>query len=91
MRDTCGRLRDDLAREPLRAAVGSLERGHCFAGRSSSGGIVIDVPAMRSASVSSGVATVGAEVRLGEVYDSLAEHGLTIPAGRDERRGTHDS
>ena len=27
------------------------------------------------------VATVGAGVRLGELYDALAEHGLTIPAG----------
>jgi FAD/FMN-containing dehydrogenase len=27
------------------------------------------------------VATVGAGVRLGELYDTLAEHGLTIPAG----------
>jgi FAD/FMN-containing dehydrogenase len=27
------------------------------------------------------VATVGAGARLGDVYDSLDEHGLTIPAG----------
>jgi FAD/FMN-containing dehydrogenase len=55
--------------------------GHCFAGRSSTGGIVIDVAPMRSVSVSSGVATVGAGARLGDVYDTLDEHGLTIPAG----------
>jgi FAD/FMN-containing dehydrogenase len=55
--------------------------GHCFAGRSSTSGIVIDVTPMRSVSLSSGVATVGAGARLGEVYDSLDEHGLTIPAG----------
>jgi FAD/FMN-containing dehydrogenase len=36
---------------------------------------------MRSVSVSGGVATVGAGARLGEVYDTLAEHGRTIPAG----------
>jgi len=36
---------------------------------------------MRSVSVSSGVATVGAGARLGDVYDSLDEHDLTIPAG----------
>ena len=55
--------------------------GHCFAGRSSTRGIVIDVSQMRSASVSGGVATVGAGARLAGVYDSLSEHGLTIPAG----------
>src|ERR687887_966542 len=55
--------------------------GHCFAGRSSSEGIVIDVTPMRSVSVSGGVATVGAGARLGDLYDSLAEHGLTIAAG----------
>jgi FAD/FMN-containing dehydrogenase len=36
---------------------------------------------MRSVSVSGSVATVGAGARLGDVYDSLDEHGLTIPAG----------
>jgi FAD/FMN-containing dehydrogenase len=37
---------------------------------------------MRSVSVSDGVATVvGAGARLGDVYDALAEHDLTIPAG----------
>lgn len=55
--------------------------GHCFAGRSSTEGIVIDVRPMRSVSVSDDVATVGAGARLGEVYDALDEHGLTIPAG----------
>jgi FAD/FMN-containing dehydrogenase len=55
--------------------------GHCFAGHSSTSGMVIDVSPMRSVSVSEGVATVGAGARLGEVYAALAEHGLTIPAG----------
>ncbi|MGH3145467.1 MAG: FAD-binding oxidoreductase [Rubrobacter sp.] len=55
--------------------------GHCFAGRSSTGGIVIDVVSMNCVSVSDGVATVGAGARLGDVYDSLDEHELTIPAG----------
>src|SRR5690348_1254673 len=50
--------------------------GHCFAGRSSSPGIVIDVTPMRSVSVTDGlttggVATIGAGARLGEVYDAL--------------------
>src|SRR5919107_1886728 len=55
--------------------------GHCFAGHCSTHGIVIDVSPMRSVAVAGEVATVGAGVRLGNVYDSLAEHGLTIPAG----------
>src|SRR5919112_6049149 len=55
--------------------------GHCFAGRSSVEGIVIDVSPMRSVSVSDGVATVGAGARLGHVYDTLAQYGLTIPGG----------
>ena len=55
--------------------------GHCFAGRSSTEGIVIDVSPMRSVSISGDVATVGAGARLGHVYDALEKHGLTIPAG----------
>jgi len=60
--------------------------GHCFAGRSSGPGIVIDVTPMRSVSVTGGVttgqvATIGAGARLAEVYDALASQGLTIPAG----------
>jgi len=55
--------------------------GHCFAGRSSTNRIVIDVSPMRSVAVSGGVARVGAGARLGDVYDTLDEYGLTIPAG----------
>ena len=55
--------------------------GHCFAGRSSTEGIVIDVGPMSSVSVSDGVATVGAGTRLGSLYDALQEHGLTVAAG----------
>src|SRR5215216_2068921 len=66
-------------RSELRTATRS--GGHCFAGHSSTGGVVIDVTPMRSVSVSGGVATVGAGARLGHVYDSLQEHDLAIPAG----------
>ncbi|HEU5391507.1 MAG TPA: FAD-binding oxidoreductase [Streptosporangiaceae bacterium] len=85
--------------------------GHCFAGRSSGPGMVIDVTPMRSVSVTDrvttgavttgelptgevatgevatggvttgAVTTIGAGARLGEVYDALGAHGLTIPAG----------
>jgi FAD/FMN-containing dehydrogenase len=55
--------------------------GHCFAGRSSTTGVVIDVTPMASVSVSDGLATVGAGARLGEVYEALDQHGLAIPGG----------
>jgi FAD/FMN-containing dehydrogenase len=66
-------------RSGLQTAIRS--GGHCFAGRSSSRGIMIDVTPMRSVSVSGDVVTVGAGARLGDVYDALDAHGLTIPAG----------
>ena len=55
--------------------------GHSVAGRSCTTGIVIDVTPMRRVSVSEGIATVGAGLRLGELYAALYEHGVTIPAG----------
>jgi FAD/FMN-containing dehydrogenase len=36
---------------------------------------------MHAVAVADGVATVGAGARLGEVYDTLLEHGLTLAAG----------
>ena len=67
------------SRAGLETAVRS--GGHSVAGLSSTRGIVIDVTPMHSVSVSGGVATVGAGARLGDLYDALDEHGLTIPAG----------
>jgi FAD/FMN-containing dehydrogenase len=55
--------------------------GHSFAGFSSTRGIVIDVTPMSSVVVTDGVATVGAGVRLGELYERLLQHNLTVPAG----------
>jgi FAD/FMN-containing dehydrogenase len=56
--------------------------GHCFAGRSSTDGIVLDMTPLRSISLSpAGMATIGAGARLADVYDALHEHGLTLPAG----------
>ena len=62
--------------------------GHCFAGRSTTRGLVIDVTPMRSVAVSGGLATVGAGALLGGVYESLQEHGLAIPAGTCPPVGT---
>lgn len=55
--------------------------GHCFAGHSSTEGVVVDVAPMKSVLVSGDVATVDAGARLGDVYDVLGERSLTIPAG----------
>jgi FAD/FMN-containing dehydrogenase len=66
-------------RHKLETAIRS--GGHCFAAYSSTRGIVIDVSPMRSVSVSGRVATVGAGALLGDVYEALQEHDLTIPAG----------
>jgi FAD/FMN-containing dehydrogenase len=55
--------------------------GHCFAGRSSTTGIVIDVGGIHDVSISDGTVAIGAGARLGDVYDALATHDLTIAAG----------
>jgi FAD/FMN-containing dehydrogenase len=55
--------------------------GHCFAGRSSTTGVVVDVSPMTGVRVDGDRATIGAGTRLAEVYDRLAGHGRTLPAG----------
>jgi FAD/FMN-containing dehydrogenase len=55
--------------------------GHCFAGRSSTTGMVIDVSPMTGVRIDGDRAMIGAGTRLAEVYDRLAVHGRTIPAG----------
>jgi FAD/FMN-containing dehydrogenase len=55
--------------------------GHCFAGRSSTPGMVIDVTPMGSVSVTGGLATVGAGTRLADLLDALNDNGVTIPTG----------
>src|SRR5512132_3160130 len=55
--------------------------GHSFAAHSSTQGVLVDLTPMRSVTVAGGVATVGAGARLGEVYEALQEHDLTIPGG----------
>ena len=55
--------------------------GHCFAGHSSTDGLVIDVSPMNSVSLSGDVATIGAGTRLGELYAALGRRGRTVAAG----------
>ena len=62
-------------------AVAARSGGHCFGGRSSTEGLLVDVGPMNGVTVGDGVATIGAGARLGEVYDALDAHGLTIAGG----------
>jgi FAD/FMN-containing dehydrogenase len=55
--------------------------GHCYAGRSSTTGLLVDVSPMRSVSVTGQRATIGAGTRLGDVYAELRRHDLTFPGG----------
>jgi FAD/FMN-containing dehydrogenase len=56
--------------------------GHCFAGRSSADGIVLDLSGLDGICVADDrVATIGAGVRLGQVYAALHAYGRTLPAG----------
>ena len=55
--------------------------GHSFAAHASTRSLLVEVTPMRSVTVAGGVATVGAGARLGEVYEALQDHDLTIPGG----------
>src|SRR6266508_3817243 len=80
------RLPEDVARALAFARQRGLHvalrsGGHCFAGRSSTSGVVIDLSGMDQVSISDGTVTVGAGARLADVYDALAAHDRTIAAG----------
>jgi len=80
------RVPADIARafalaRPEGVQIALRSGGHCFAGRSSTTGIVIDVSGMNEVSVSDGTVIVGAGTRLADVYDALAAHDRTIAAG----------
>ncbi len=56
--------------------------GHCFAGRSSTDGIVVDLSGLSRVSVAAaGVAPIGAGARLGAVNARLHAHGRALPTG----------
>jgi FAD/FMN-containing dehydrogenase len=56
--------------------------GHCFTGRSSTDGIVLDLSGLDGICVADDrVATIGAGARLGPVYAALHAYGRTLPAG----------
>jgi FAD/FMN-containing dehydrogenase len=55
--------------------------GHCFAGRSTTTGLLIDISEVGDISVADGLVWIGAGARLGEIYRALLPNGLTIPGG----------
>jgi FAD/FMN-containing dehydrogenase len=56
--------------------------GHCFAGRSTTEGLLLDLGRLDTVEVDGdGRATIGAGARLAQVYDALHARGRTIPAG----------
>lgn len=55
--------------------------GHCFAGRSTTTGLLLDLSPMSQVRVQGARATIGAGARLAQVYRELHEYGLTLPAG----------
>jgi FAD/FMN-containing dehydrogenase len=61
--------------------------GHSIAGLSSTSGLVLDVTGMNTVSLGSGVATVGAGVRLGALEDAMEPFGLAIPSGSSHSVG----
>jgi FAD/FMN-containing dehydrogenase len=82
----CRSVSDVVAAVAYAAATGDriVPRGggHCFAGRSSTNGIVLDMSALDGISVADDrIATIQAGARLGPVYAALHAYGLTLPAG----------
>lgn len=77
----------DVARAVVFAETGGYRvvprgGGHCFAGRSSIDGMVLDMSGSdRVVVASDGIATIGAGARLHQVYAELHAHGRTLPAG----------
>ena len=61
--------------------VGIRSGGHCFAGGSSTRGVLVDVGPMDGVSLAGEIATVRAGARLGQIYDALAGSGRTIAGG----------
>jgi FAD/FMN-containing dehydrogenase len=55
--------------------------GHSYGGYSTTPGVVVDLSRLAAVHVTAGQAVVGPGARLGNIYNTLAAHGLAIPAG----------
>src|SRR5262245_20471563 len=72
----CANAKDVAEALALRDENGLAIRsgGHCFAGRSSTTGLLIDVSATNEIAIGDGTVTVGAGAKLGAIYDALEPH-----------------
>jgi FAD/FMN-containing dehydrogenase len=63
--------------------IAARSGGHSYGGYSTTQGLVVDVSRLAAIRVdrAGGTAAVGAGTRLGRVYETLAQAGVTIPAG----------
>lgn len=82
----CRSISDVVSTIRYAAAVGEhiapRGGGHCFAGRSSTAGIVLDMSGLDDVAVAvDGLSTIGAGARLEQVYAALHAHGRALPAG----------
>ena len=68
-------------------AVALRGGGHCFTGRSSTEGLLLDLSLLATVEVEDSTARVGAGARLGRVYAELHRAGRTLPAGCGETVG----
>jgi FAD/FMN-containing dehydrogenase len=55
--------------------------GHSYGGYSSTSGVVVDLSKLNGVHVAAGQVTTGPGARLGNIYNTLAQHGVAIPAG----------
>ncbi|HEX3823655.1 MAG TPA: FAD-dependent oxidoreductase [Mycobacteriales bacterium] len=69
--------------EHYRLPVRLRSGGHSYIGASTGPGLVIDLRSLTGLTVDSGAgtATIGAGAALVDVYNELAQHGVSIPAG----------
>jgi FAD/FMN-containing dehydrogenase len=80
----CGSVRDVVRTLQFAGDTHVVPRagGHCFAGRSSTDGIVLDVSRFDRVTVAAdGRAVIGAGARLAQVNDALHQHARAIPGG----------
>ncbi len=64
-----------------RIRVVARSGGHSYAGYSNTSGILIDLSLMNAIGVESSAVTIGAGALLVDVYDTLKNHGVSIPGG----------
>jgi FAD/FMN-containing dehydrogenase len=64
-----------------RVPIVARSGGHSYAGYSTTPGVVVDLGLLSHVTVSGNKAVIGPGARLGNVYATLAQHNLAVPAG----------